>query len=163
MLPFPSPEKVPTRMYEGIARRVWTILAHCAERRQQGSLIHLSAWKRNSANFAFWAFSEVELPLYGVLRSSLLRTEHAERLPTVMDRGPHSAGQGPERSDGCAPAPAVVHAGPADHREGDEGDRHGPVLDPPYAPRRAAAVPHSTLCHEAHTSSSPRSMVRSLP
>ena len=47
MLPFPSPEKVPTRMYEGIARRVWTILAHCAERRQQGSLIHRSAWNRN--------------------------------------------------------------------------------------------------------------------
>jgi hypothetical protein len=38
---------VPTRMYEGIAR-VWTILAHCAERRQQGSLIHPSAWKKNS-------------------------------------------------------------------------------------------------------------------
>src|SRR5215218_39601 len=71
MLPFPSPEKVPTRMYEGIARRVWTILAHCAERRQQGSLIHRSAWNRNSANFAFWAFSEVQLPLYGVLRSWL--------------------------------------------------------------------------------------------
>ena len=103
-----------------------------------------------------------ELRLYGVLRSSLLRTEHAERLPTVMDLGPHSAGQGPERSDGCAPTPAVVHAGPADHREGDQGDRHGLVLDPPYAPRRAAAVPYDTLCHGAHTSSSPRSMVRSL-
>src|SRR5215207_3702021 len=25
---------------------------------------------RNSANFAFWGFSEVQLPLYGVLRSS---------------------------------------------------------------------------------------------
>jgi hypothetical protein len=24
----------------------------------------------NSANFAFWVFSEVQLPLYGVLRSS---------------------------------------------------------------------------------------------
>src|ERR687897_463102 len=32
-------------------------------------LIHPSAWNRNSANFAFWVFSEVELPLYGVLRS----------------------------------------------------------------------------------------------
>src|SRR5215212_8336302 len=67
MLPFPSPEKVPTRMYEGIAR-VWTILAHCAERRQQGSLIHRSAWKGNSANFAFWGFSEVRFK--GILRSS---------------------------------------------------------------------------------------------
>src|SRR5829696_5756107 len=33
--------------------------------------IHPSAWNRNSANFAFWGFSEVGLPLYGVLRSSL--------------------------------------------------------------------------------------------
>jgi hypothetical protein len=32
--------------------------------------IHPSAWKGNSANFAFWGFSEVQLPLYGVLRSS---------------------------------------------------------------------------------------------
>ena len=33
-------------------------------------LIHPSAWNRNSAKFAFWAFSEVGLPIYGVLRSS---------------------------------------------------------------------------------------------
>jgi hypothetical protein len=25
------------------------------------STIHLSAWNRNSANFAFWAFSEVHI------------------------------------------------------------------------------------------------------
>jgi hypothetical protein len=30
--------------------------------------IHRSAWNRNSANFAFWGFSEVGFPLYGVLR-----------------------------------------------------------------------------------------------
>jgi hypothetical protein len=32
------------------------------------ALIHRSAWNKNSANFAFWAFSEVRR--YGVLRSS---------------------------------------------------------------------------------------------
>src|SRR5215207_1165930 len=31
--------------------------------------IHRSAWNRNSANFAFHDFYEVELPLDGVLRS----------------------------------------------------------------------------------------------
>ena len=36
-----------------------------------------------------------ELRTNGVLRSSLLRTEHAERMPTVMDLRPHAAGQGP--------------------------------------------------------------------
>ena len=52
ILSLPSPKKVPTRMtYEGIAR-VWTILAHCAERRQQGNLIHRNAWKGNSPKFA---------------------------------------------------------------------------------------------------------------
>src|SRR5215217_4074311 len=35
---------------------------------QLAALIHRSAWNRNSANFAFWGFSEVSL--YGVLRSS---------------------------------------------------------------------------------------------
>src|SRR5215216_1341892 len=34
------------------------------------ALIHRSAWNKNSANFAFWKFSEVGFPLYGVLRSS---------------------------------------------------------------------------------------------
>src|SRR5215208_7128887 len=39
ILSLPSPRKgASTRMYEGSARRVWTILAYCAERRQQGSL-----------------------------------------------------------------------------------------------------------------------------
>src|ERR687889_170311 len=33
-------------------------------------LFYPTTEKRNSANFAFWGFSEVELPLYGVLRSS---------------------------------------------------------------------------------------------
>ena len=32
--------------------------------------IHPNAWKMNSANFAHIAFSEVELPVYEVLRSS---------------------------------------------------------------------------------------------
>jgi hypothetical protein len=27
--------------------------------------IHCSAWSRNSANFAFWAFSEVERRVFG--------------------------------------------------------------------------------------------------
>jgi hypothetical protein len=36
-----------------------------------------------------------ELRHNGGLRSSLLRTEHGERLPTVMDLRPHAAGQGP--------------------------------------------------------------------
>jgi hypothetical protein len=31
---------------------------------------HTSAWKGNSAKFAFWGFSEVKLSLYGVLRRS---------------------------------------------------------------------------------------------
>jgi hypothetical protein len=31
------------------------------------ALIHPIAWNRNSAKFAFWAFSEVELRLDGVL------------------------------------------------------------------------------------------------
>src|SRR4029450_6150831 len=35
-----------------------------------GGAIHRSAWNRNSANFAFWGFSEVELRLNGVLRRS---------------------------------------------------------------------------------------------
>src|SRR5215203_3379107 len=35
--------------------------------RISGSLIHRSAWNKNSANFAFWAFSEVRLK--GVLES----------------------------------------------------------------------------------------------
>src|SRR5215212_5376512 len=36
------------------------------------TLIHQSAWNRNSAklNFRFIEFCEVELPIYGVLRSS---------------------------------------------------------------------------------------------
>jgi hypothetical protein len=34
--------------------------------------IHPSAWNMNSANFAFWAFSEVELRIDGVLRSSAI-------------------------------------------------------------------------------------------
>src|SRR5215211_2442329 len=50
-------------------------------------LIHPSAWNRNSANFAFWAFSEVELPIYGVLRSSRLPNAdisgNAWRYPTL--------------------------------------------------------------------------------
>ena len=35
------------------------------------AFIHWSAWNRNSANFAFWDFSEVELRHNGVLRSLL--------------------------------------------------------------------------------------------
>src|SRR5215216_1320501 len=35
------------------------------------ALIHRSAWNRNSANFAFWAFYEVELRITRVLRTSL--------------------------------------------------------------------------------------------
>jgi hypothetical protein len=49
ILSLPSPRKgASTRMYEGIARRVCTIFPHCAQRRQQGSLFHRSAWKANS-------------------------------------------------------------------------------------------------------------------
>jgi hypothetical protein len=33
-------------------------------------LIHRSAWNKNAANFAFWAFSEVRFK--GILRSSAL-------------------------------------------------------------------------------------------
>jgi hypothetical protein len=40
------------------------------------ALIHRSAWNRNSANFAFWGFSEVrfnnkfrEVRMYGLIRS----------------------------------------------------------------------------------------------
>jgi hypothetical protein len=37
---------------------------------ESSTLIHPSAGNKNSANFAFWAFSEVGLLIYGVLRSS---------------------------------------------------------------------------------------------
>jgi hypothetical protein len=37
----------------------WTILAHSVERGQQGSLIHRSAWKSSSANFACTEFSKI--------------------------------------------------------------------------------------------------------
>src|SRR5919112_218704 len=40
--------------------------------------IHRSAWNRNSANFAFWAFCEVELRLYGVF-GSLARQVYGSR------------------------------------------------------------------------------------
>ena len=40
-------------------------------RAQMAGFIHPSAWNKNSANFAFWGFSEVELPIYGVLGSLL--------------------------------------------------------------------------------------------
>jgi hypothetical protein len=63
-------------VYKGALRK-WLRLSVC---NQPGSsspglslltFIHPSAWNRNSANFAFWGFSEVELPIYGVLRSSV--------------------------------------------------------------------------------------------
>jgi hypothetical protein len=37
-----------------------------------GFLAHRTGAKPYLVNFAFWAFSEVGLPIYGVLRSSLL-------------------------------------------------------------------------------------------
>jgi hypothetical protein len=58
-------------------------------------LIHRSAWKVNSANFRFTAFSEVQLPFYGVLGSSL--SSGAARM---RSRVRHEA---PE--DGVADAP----------------------------------------------------------
>src|SRR5215217_946858 len=42
--------------------------------------IHRSAWKGNSANFAFWGFCE--LRLYGVLRSSLAAS-NAQATPKI--------------------------------------------------------------------------------
>src|SRR5215203_5035220 len=42
----------------------------------------LTAWKGNSANFAFWGFSEVGFPLYGVLGSSL-PASNAQATPKI--------------------------------------------------------------------------------
>jgi hypothetical protein len=46
------------------------------------ALIHSTSWKKNSANFAFWGFSEVGLPLYGVLSTlpNKLCEVHTHRL-----------------------------------------------------------------------------------
>src|SRR5918997_1814255 len=38
-----------------------SMMAHGGSSHSRGELIHLSAWKGNSANFAFWGFSEVRL------------------------------------------------------------------------------------------------------
>src|SRR5215218_1159112 len=65
--------------------------------------------------------------------------------------------------DSCGSAPDVVYAGPDDlTRRGDRGEISGPVLGPPYAPRRTSAVLHDTLCCEAHTFPPLRSNVHSL-
>jgi hypothetical protein len=47
-------------------------------------------------------------------------------------------------------------------RRGDKGDRRGPVLGPPFAPRRAGAVHHDTLCPDVHISLSHSSKIQSL-
>src|SRR5215210_1877114 len=65
--------------------------------------------------------------------------------------------------DSCGSAPDVVYAGPDDlTRRGDRGEISGPVLGPPYSPRRTSAVLHDTLCCEAHTFPPLRSNVHSL-
>jgi hypothetical protein len=45
---------------------------------------------------------------------------------------------------------------------GDEGDRRSPVLGPPYAPRRATAVLHSTMYSVEHKALSDRSTLHLL-
>src|SRR5919112_4350236 len=47
-----------------------------------------SSQRFNKAKFAFWAFSEVQLPIYGVLRSSLIQLRRASRhlLPSTGER-----------------------------------------------------------------------------
>jgi hypothetical protein len=55
------------------ARRIWSSARHGADAGEGGgeiirslALIHPTSENENSANFAFWAFSEVEPPLFGV-------------------------------------------------------------------------------------------------
>lgn len=56
--------------------------------------------------------------------------------------------QGPERSDSCGPTPDEVHAGPADHREGDEGDRSRPGPGTNIRPQigHRCTPQHKVLC-----------------
>src|SRR5919112_1265333 len=84
---------------------------------------------------------------------------HRER--TVLR--PQCAGQGPERSHRCRPTPDVVHARPADQREGEEKGRRSSRLSlgSTRRSRRAADVPRGTKCPVAHTSPFRRSKVRS--
>jgi hypothetical protein len=60
----------------------------------RGSFIHRSTWKVCSANFVFAPFSEVELPLYGVLGSSA----HGRRIDdlktlTLLKHIPNARGR----------------------------------------------------------------------
>src|SRR5215212_5409996 len=71
-LPFPSPEKVASLGVQRIPQTNDFVATSPDEwvAKSMDRLIHRSAWNRNSRKFAFWAFSEVEVPLYRVLRSS---------------------------------------------------------------------------------------------
>ena len=53
------------------------------------ALIHPSAWTKNSANFAFWAFCEVRV--HGVLRSSLPSVARASTYATPSRVGINTA------------------------------------------------------------------------
>jgi len=56
------------------AGQSWSVLTAGGYRR----LIHRSAWNRNSANFAFWAFSEVDTPALCVALSLCGRNSYVE-------------------------------------------------------------------------------------
>jgi hypothetical protein len=59
---------------------------------------NLTSPSRNSANFAFWGFSEVQLPLYGVLGSSAYSTPPVPSLDGPPKRGSgHGAQPSPIR------------------------------------------------------------------
>ena len=107
-------------------------------------VIHASAWKVNSANFAITEFCEVRCCAQSMQKD----------CPPSWIAGRILQGRGRNEVMGvrrhplwCMPDQPITGRG----------------MKEIYAPRRAAAVPHDTLCHGAHTSSSPRSMVRSLP
>src|SRR5829696_5884449 len=72
-------------------------------------LIHRSAWKGNSANFALTEFYEV--------RSCAQSME--KDCPPSWISGRTLQGRGRQISNCCGPTPDVVHARPADHREGE--------------------------------------------
>src|SRR5215216_1731375 len=85
-----------------------------------------SLWKGNSAklNLRFTECYEVRCCAQSMEKD----------CPPSWISGCMLQGRGRQISNSCGPTPDVVHARPADHREGRVGDRHGPVLDPPHAP-----------------------------
>src|SRR5687767_11014281 len=70
--------------------------------------------------------------------------------------------QGPGIIDSCGPTPIWCVPDQTISGRGNEGDRHGPVLRPPYATRRTTAVPQATLCCVEHTFPSYGSTLQSL-